>query len=603
MWTVARPPLVRVEPGSKLAIGLNGHPLIARSVSAVAAMSSVLSTAALDKHPQSKERGITLDLGFSSFSVPLPQQLQHLSYDALQFTLVDCPGHASLIRTIIGGAQIIDMMVLVIDVTKGFQAQTAECLVVGEIAAHRMVVALNKTDLLPEVVRPKAVKKATKLIRETLAATKFAGAAVIPVSAKPSPSGIQQLQEWLVGGAVQQHADPAAAQAAAAAAARPFLFSIDHCFPLKGQGTILTGTVLQGSCQVGSTVELPALKVSKQVKSMQMFKRPVTSLTRGDRAALCVTQLNAKLLERGLAAAPGTVPTFTAAVAAVDKVRFYGGPVPGKAKYHMSIGHATVMAETTFFGLPDAPGSSQADALRLMIDALSRTSLHTPVDSFDWSQQYLYQDELHGLEGRPITTSSSSSSSNTAAAAGGAASSSSSAAVAGSDARQLRHFGPQWVLLRFDQPVTAPEDSVVIGARLDVDAAGEACRLAFYGRLAGSLGEEAQQQQLTKLQVYKPKQRQGVIARIAPDGMSAVCSGLFKRETDISIFQGARVTTGRGEQGSIEGRFGTSGKFKVQFDTPLWGVEKGQQRSAADNVLLLCYKRFVFDADKHCIRQ
>lgn len=53
--------------------------------------------------------------------VPLPQQLQHLSYDALQFTLVDCPGHASLIRTIIGGAQIIDMMVLVIDVTKGKQ--------------------------------------------------------------------------------------------------------------------------------------------------------------------------------------------------------------------------------------------------------------------------------------------------------------------------------------------------------------------------------------------------------------------------------------------------------------------------------------------------
>jgi hypothetical protein len=54
-----------------------------------------------------------------------------------------------------------------------------------------MVVALNKTDLLPEAVRPKAVKKATKLIRETLAATKFAGAAVIPVSAKLS----EHLQE------------------------------------------------------------------------------------------------------------------------------------------------------------------------------------------------------------------------------------------------------------------------------------------------------------------------------------------------------------------------------------------------------------------------
>ena len=58
------------------------------------------STAAFDKHPQSKERGITLDLGFSSFSVPAPVGL---GVEILQFTLVDCPGHASLIRTIIGG--------------------------------------------------------------------------------------------------------------------------------------------------------------------------------------------------------------------------------------------------------------------------------------------------------------------------------------------------------------------------------------------------------------------------------------------------------------------------------------------------------------------
>jgi hypothetical protein len=77
-----------------------------------------------------------------------------------------------------------------------------------------------------------------------------------------------------------------------------------------------------------------------------------------------------------------------------------------------------------------------------MIDALSKTSLHAPVDPFDWSKQYLYQDELYGLEGRPIT-SGSSSSTLAAAAAGGE--------------EQQRHFGPQWVLLKFDQPVTAPE--------------------------------------------------------------------------------------------------------------------------------------------------
>jgi selenocysteine-specific elongation factor len=51
--------------------------------------------------------------------VPAPEQLQQLGHESLQFTLVDCPGHASLIRTILGGAQIIDTMILVIDVTKG----------------------------------------------------------------------------------------------------------------------------------------------------------------------------------------------------------------------------------------------------------------------------------------------------------------------------------------------------------------------------------------------------------------------------------------------------------------------------------------------------
>lgn len=97
------------------------HPAVLRSgkTSLARALSTTLSTAALDKSPQSVERGITLDLGFSSFSAPLPQHLAGAPFDGIQVTLVDCPGHASLIRTIVAGSQIIDTMVLVIDVTKG----------------------------------------------------------------------------------------------------------------------------------------------------------------------------------------------------------------------------------------------------------------------------------------------------------------------------------------------------------------------------------------------------------------------------------------------------------------------------------------------------
>ena len=67
--------------------------------------------------------------------------------------MVDCPGHAGLIKTIIGGAQIIDMMLLVIDIVKGIQTQTAECLIIGEICCDKMLIVLNKLDLIEESKR------------------------------------------------------------------------------------------------------------------------------------------------------------------------------------------------------------------------------------------------------------------------------------------------------------------------------------------------------------------------------------------------------------------------------------------------------------------
>ena len=84
-------------------IGVLGH-VDSGKTSLSKALSTVASTAAFDKNPQSKERGITLDLGFSSFLVDFPEHLKQNQndFEQLQFTLVDCPGHASLIKTIIG---------------------------------------------------------------------------------------------------------------------------------------------------------------------------------------------------------------------------------------------------------------------------------------------------------------------------------------------------------------------------------------------------------------------------------------------------------------------------------------------------------------------
>jgi selenocysteine-specific elongation factor len=86
----------------------------------------------------------------------------------------------------------------------------------------------------------------------------------------------------------------------------PLYMAVDHCFPIKGQGTVLTGTVLSGAVGVNDVVELPELGEQRKVKSMQMFHRPVKAAAQGDRVALCVTSLDAKAIERGIVATPGS---------------------------------------------------------------------------------------------------------------------------------------------------------------------------------------------------------------------------------------------------------------------------------------------------------
>ena len=91
---------------------------------------------------------------------------------------------------------------------------------------------------------------------------------------------------------------------------------------------------------------------------------------------ICVTQLDATLVERGVACTPGALPTFTGAIAAVDKIRFYVGHMPSKLKVHVTVGHQTVMGEVQFFGLPDrvvkpSQEGVGADSVMSRMDALT----------------------------------------------------------------------------------------------------------------------------------------------------------------------------------------------------------------------------------------
>ncbi|XP_038131190.1 selenocysteine-specific elongation factor [Cyprinodon tularosa] len=562
-------------------IGVLGH-VDSGKTSLARALSSTASTAAFDKNPQSRERGITLDLGFSSFTVGCPDHLLdttgQLPYDSLQFTLVDCPGHASLIRTIIGGAQIIDLMMLVVDVVKGVQTQTAECLLIGELTCPRMVVVLNKVDLLPPNKRQSAIEKMTKRLHKTLESTRFKECPVIAVAAKPGgpeapeteePQGVPELIELLKKQTYLPKRDPKG----------DLLMAVDHCFSIRGQGTVMTGTILQGSLAINDTVEIPVLKVTKKIKSVQMFRKPVSGAMQGDRVGICVTQFDPKLLERGLVCTPGSLRTLFAAIISVRKIGYFKGSLATRAKFHITVGHETVMAKVTFFGLPPAehkPAPSEP------------SSLETP---FIFEREYFYQDEY----------------------------------VAGQREEASGPDPEQWALLEFERPVTCPTLCLVIGSKLDTDIHANACRLAFQGRLLHGFEDKSYAETaLPRLRIYKTKHKEGQVERVTDD-YSLIGRSLFKKETNLQLFVGLKVTLSTGESGVIEGGFGQSGKFKIRVQEGLRpetkqllsstskkkgkGCSKGGQASEEEPKsdsqpvsIHLHFKRYVFDPQKKMIQ-
>ena len=122
--------------------------------------------------------------------------------------------------------------------------------------------------------------------------------------------------------------------------------------------------------------------MQKKVKSLQMFRKPVTSLSQGDRGACCVTQFDPKLLERGLVCSPGVMPTLYAAVVSISKIRYYSGDVRSKGRFHITQGHSTVMSRVTLFRehVPAQPASGGAG----------------DDGKFDFASSYEYVDELEG---------------------------------------------------------------------------------------------------------------------------------------------------------------------------------------------------------------
>jgi len=590
--------LKNVDPSRilNLNVGVLGH-VDSGKTSLVKTLSTLLSTASLDKSSQSRQRGITLDLGFSAFLMNLPPAIEnkkHLTegYDLLQVTLVDCPGHASLIRTIIGGAQIIDMVLLVVDATKGIQTQTAECLVIAEMTTKNLVVVLNKIDLFPESERDQRLKDVESKIRSALRNSRLANSPMVGISAcvggekvaaasenqsncVPTTMNVKGLVDLLHTNIQPPNRDQISKSC--------FHFAVDHCFPIKGKGTVITGTCLAGSVKVNDIIEFPTLALQRKVKSMQMFRRSVTEIKQGDRAGLCVANLDSKLMERGVASSVDSVKLISGAIAVVKKVRYFRQSLNSGTKFHISVGHSTVMATVTFFGAKEmaerpkkssrSKSESGAESKSLSTSALggNADTAGLPRLVFDFDDDFEQHDGYIETLDDEIEASNSSD------------------------------LPLHWAIIDFQTPVYCPLNSLVIGSRLDTDIQANTCRLAFSGRLVQKFDAS---KEMGMMNFYTKKERAGIVDRLGEpykrnDDEQIVRyeifgSELFRKETNMNEFLGLHLETEKGDVGVIQSSFGTSGKFRMNFPAGTT-VRNGDK-------LYLRFKRYANDPEKK-IRQ
>ncbi len=301
-------------------VGLMGH-IDHGKTELARALSEKVSTAGLDKHPQSKARGITIDLGFTMFRL----------HEYL-VTLVDAPGHADLIRSVVAGANIIDAAILVVAADEGPKIQTGEHIIVlRSFEIDTIIVAITKTALVSEL----QIEKVEKQMRAILSSSDITDFEIVRVSAKEG-LGIDSLRDTLYRRVRPKPRDNES----------PFLMPVDHSFPKKGHGTVVTGTILRGGLRTDDIVHTTPLGKSVRARSIQVFGDPMSVARAGDRIGVNLPELKSSELSRGdYLCAPDSLGVSQSVYCRVKLNPLYEGKISKKMVLNATIGMPTITAE------------------------------------------------------------------------------------------------------------------------------------------------------------------------------------------------------------------------------------------------------------------
>ena len=531
-------------------VGILGH-VDSGKTSLSKIISSISSTASFDKNPQSKERGITLDLGFSALYIQTPKILKEkfssnkkiVQSEYIQITLVDCPGHASLIRTVISGASIIDTVILVIDSVKGIQIQTVECIALSEILCQKITIALSKIDLLKN--KEDDISKKTEKLKQIFAKTKFGNdISIIPTTTiEKDQNNIENMIKLLINSVIECIEFNNIEDNEINNKNDSLIAYIDHCFKIKNKGTVATGTIMKGNIKINDEIYFPELSNKYMIKEIQIFRKSVKSATKGDRVGLLIKNLDNQKVERTIITSVGSkeVNYLEGGVLLLKKVNLYKDKLKSNNKYYLMIGNQGISAKCLFFNyLSD--NKKEELFIKYDIDNIKKTEICDK--NIFYNKEFQYLEEIDISENNEY----------------------------------------YFAYVKFDKKIIVPNKMIFLGTNIDIDISeNKKDRLAFYGKIIFSNNDI--NEVIKDLKIIKNKMKEGRIIRVVPeDKKICIVRGFIKKENmgNINNLIGkeifGKIENEEKEENKIEddknnkiigkilSSFGQVGKLKVEFN-------------------------------------
>ena len=242
---------------------------------------------AIDKAPEEKERGITINISHVEYQT----EKRHYAH-------VDAPGHADYIKNMITGAAQMDGAILVVAATDGPMPQTREhVLLARQVGVPYILVALNKCDMVDD---EEIIELVEMEVRELLAEQDYdEDAPIVHISALKALEGDEKWTKQILE--LMQACDDSIPDPERETD-KPFLMPIEDIFTITGRGTVVTGRVERGQLNVNDDVEIIGIKdkaTTTTVTGIEMFRKLLDYTEAGDNCGLLLRGIKREDVERG----------------------------------------------------------------------------------------------------------------------------------------------------------------------------------------------------------------------------------------------------------------------------------------------------------------